>query len=168
MADSPPDAVTQIEASIVTLLRRAVDPRGNRRLYAEAGVDLERSGSVMLARIEELEPARLSDLAAAAGVEMSTASRQVARLVDQGLVERAPDPEDRRAVLHRLTPEGRTARSRVGSAIRSWFERALAEFPPDDREQLAVLLGRFVTALVDQQGPPAEEQDLARAGSQRG
>jgi len=145
---SEPDPVAQIEGAIVTLLRRANDPRGNRQIYDMAGTDIERAGSVMLARLEELQPARLSDLAVAAGLELSTASRQVARLVDQGYVERTPDPADGRAALHRLTPAGRDLRTRLKRAVRAWFQHALSDFDERDQARLATLLGRFVESLV--------------------
>lgn len=149
------DPVAQIEDAIVTLLRRANDPRGNRQIYEMAGTDIERAGSVMLARLEELEPARLSDLALAAGLELSTASRQVARLVDQGYVERTPDPVDGRASLHRLTPAGRDLRKRLKKAVRAWFQHALSDFDEPDQAQLASLLERFVQSLVAEPEPSA-------------
>ena len=150
---SKSDPVAEIEVAILTLFRRANDPRGNRQIYEAAGTDLERAGSVMLGRIQELEPARLSDVAAAAGVDLSTASRQVARLVDQGYVERSPDPHDGRAVLHRLTPEGRELRARLHRAIRDWFEQCLTDFSDAEQVQLSELLGRFVTRLGEMSDP---------------
>lgn len=148
-----PDAIARIEAALVTLVRRATDPRGNREINRSAGVDIERAGAVMLARIEELEPARLSDLAEAAGVDTSTASRQVARLVDEGYVDRGADPDDRRASAHRLTPAGRKVRQRLKAARREWFEDVLEDFDPGEREQLATLLERFVDHMQ-----PADDQ----------
>lgn len=141
------DAIARIEAAIITLVRRATDPRGNRRINRLAGVDIERASSGMLARIEVLEPARLSDLAEAAGVDTSTASRQVARLVDDGLVERGVDPHDRRASAHRLSPAGRAVRQKLAIARRQWFEEVLTDFEARDRQQLAELLERFVERM---------------------
>ena len=43
------------------------------------------------------------------GSTLSSATSIVDRLVDKGLVERAPDPEDRRVVICRLTEMGREA-----------------------------------------------------------
>src|SRR3954451_23887300 len=42
-------------------------------------------------------------------VTSGTMTNRVDRLAARGLVERLPDPHDRRGVLVRLTPEGRTA-----------------------------------------------------------
>ncbi|WCO65147.1 MarR family transcriptional regulator [Iamia majanohamensis] len=138
------DAIATIEGALITLVRRANDPRGNREMHRTAGADIERAGAVMLARVEEHEPARLSVLADAAGVEVSTASRQVARLVEEGYVSREPDPDDRRASAHRLTPAGRDLRRRLAAARRAWLEGVLADFDADDVATFAHLLGRFV------------------------
>lgn len=142
------DPVGQIETAVLALLRRANDPRGNRQINEMAGTDIERAGAVMLSRIDEMQPARLSDLAEAAGVEMSTASRQVARLVDQGYVLRTADPADARATLHRLTPTGRGLRGRLRKAVTAYFERALDDFEVQERAELGALLTRFVDGLL--------------------
>lgn len=141
------DAIARIEAALITLIRRATDPRANRDVNRAAGVDIERAGAVMLARVEELEPVRLSELAEAAGVDTSTASRQVARLVDDGLVVRGADPDDRRASAHRLSPSGREVRQRLNIARRAWFDDVLADFDPDERARFADLLERFVAHM---------------------
>ncbi|MFV0318661.1 MAG: MarR family winged helix-turn-helix transcriptional regulator [Microthrixaceae bacterium] len=142
------EPVRRIESAVLALLRQANDPRGNDKIYERAGSDIERAGSVMLARIEELQPARLSDLATAAGVKVSTASRQVARLVEQGYVTRTVDPLDARASLHRLTPAGRGLRGRLRRAVTSFFEEALTDLNEHETELLANLLSRFVDGLL--------------------
>ncbi len=147
------DQIARIEAALVLLVRRANDPRGNKTINQAAGVDIERASAVMLARVEELEPARLSELADAAGVDISTASRQVARLVDDGYVERRADPDDRRASAHRLTPEGRDVRARLTTARRAWFEEVLADFDAEERAVLATLLERFVARMQPDDEP---------------
>lgn len=143
----PIDDIARIEVALIALVRRANDPRGNRRIQQAAGTDLERAGSVMLARVAEHEPARLSVLAEAAGVEVSTASRQVARLVDEGYVVRGPDPDDGRALAHRLSPAGRHLRTRLLDARRAWLTQLLDGFDGDDRAAFAHLLDRFVESM---------------------
>ena len=50
---------------------------------------------------------RLNDLADRMGVSPPTASRSVDALHELGLVERVPDPRDRRALRIDLTPSGK-------------------------------------------------------------
>ncbi|MBW8486635.1 MarR family winged helix-turn-helix transcriptional regulator [Actinomadura parmotrematis] len=54
-------------------------------------------------------------------------------LQERGLIERAPDPADRRVHLLSLTAEGRRVREAVRAAIREREERLLARVPAADR-----------------------------------
>ena len=55
------------------------------------------------------EDQRMGSISNYLGSTLSSATSIIDRLVDKGLVERAPDPEDRRVVICRLTPTGREA-----------------------------------------------------------
>ena len=140
-------AVERIDAALVRLVRRVTDARTTAMVNEWAGVEVERSGFVLLARIEELPDARLAELAEAADVDVSTASRQVARLVEQELVTRSPDPCDHRALLHRLSPRGADALARLRRARRRWIDEITAGFSPSERAAFAELFERFVDRL---------------------
>ena len=150
--EAPVDPEARIEHALVNLVRRATDPRGNASLKARSGIDLERAASVLLSRVDELGPARLSDVAAAAGVEISTASRPIARLVEQGYVERSTDPADGRACLLRCTPAGREVMQRWRAARHEWLRDVLHEFDPSEREAFAELFDRFVARVITLSG----------------
>ena len=49
---------------------------------------------------------RVTDLAGCANLDTSTVSRHVAQLQRTGLIERTPDPDDRRAQRVELTAAG--------------------------------------------------------------
>ena len=51
-------------------------------------------------------PQRMGNVAACLGSSLSAATSMTDRLVDKGLVERVTDPDDRRVVMCRLTPDG--------------------------------------------------------------
>jgi DNA-binding MarR family transcriptional regulator len=146
------DAESRIEQSLIDLVRRVTDPRGNASMKAKSGIDLERAATVLLVRIDELGPARLSDVALAAGVEISTASRPVARLVEQGYVERGTDPADGRACLLRVTPTGQDVLRRWRAARHEWLRDVMEGFDTDEREQFAGLFERFVARVVATSG----------------
>ena len=57
----------------------------------------------------------LKGLASRLGLDNSTLSRTVESLVKDGLVERTPSKEDRRATVIRLNENGRAARERINS-----------------------------------------------------
>jgi DNA-binding MarR family transcriptional regulator len=71
-----------------------------RRALSAGAVDL-------LMRLHTGEPAGVGELARAAGVSSRNVTGLVDTLVRAGMVERAPDPADRRAVLVSITDVGR-------------------------------------------------------------
>ncbi|GLW07039.1 putative transcriptional regulator, MarR family protein [Microtetraspora sp. NBRC 13810] len=68
----------------------------------------------------------------------------------RGLIERTPDPGDRRARLLSLTEEGRRVRDSAQAGIQRNEERLLGRFPADDRRAFL----RVLRALADL--PPEE------------
>ena len=98
----------------------------------------------------ELSPGRLLR---ATLVTSGTMTNRVDRLVDRGLVERHPDPDDRRGVLVRLTCEGRTAVDGAFTALIAAEKALLDELPGADQRALAGLLRRLLAPFADP--PPA-------------
>jgi DNA-binding MarR family transcriptional regulator len=70
-----------------------------------------------LVHIRDREPASPTEVAAAAGVPMTTLRDNIQRLVDRKLVRRTPNPVDGRSYLLRLTRRGRTAADASGDAL---------------------------------------------------
>jgi DNA-binding MarR family transcriptional regulator len=66
----------------------------------------------------------------------------VEALLAQGLVDRKPSAEDRRAQLVSLTTEGRAAFRAMAAAHGDWIGDAFAGLTPAEAEQLMALLGR--------------------------
>src|SRR3954463_14029766 len=66
-------------------------------------------------------------------VTSGTMTNRVDRLALRGLVERLPDPRDRRGVLVRLTPEGRTTVDRAFEELLAAEQGGLAGLPDRDR-----------------------------------
>jgi DNA-binding MarR family transcriptional regulator len=67
----------------------------------------ERARHKLLAAIVKHEPATLNQVAAAVGRGAPAVSRSVDALVRAGLVERSPDPDNRRRLAMRLSDAGR-------------------------------------------------------------
>lgn len=84
-------------AQLVSLLSR-LTPRTGLSLVA---------GST-LATLERRGPSRVTELAETQSVSQPAMTGLVGRLAAQGLVERSPDPDDRRGVLVAVTGTGRT------------------------------------------------------------
>jgi DNA-binding MarR family transcriptional regulator len=90
---------------------------------------------------------RLNDLAARMGSSAPTASRAVDALADAGLVERLPDPSDRRAVQIELTAAGRAQVETRMARVAEAFRPAAARLSEADRTRLAELLARLAHEL---------------------
>ncbi|MFC4910984.1 MarR family winged helix-turn-helix transcriptional regulator [Actinomadura gamaensis] len=126
--------------SRVSRLARHLD-RARRAVFAEHDLEswefdvltaLRRAGAPY-----ELSPGRLLR---ATLVTSGTMTNRIDRLTEAGLVERHPDPADKRGVLVRLTEAGRT---RVDAAFAALLEREhaiLDALSPADRETLGGLL----------------------------
>lgn len=87
-------------------------------------------------------------------------TKRIDRLEEAGLVERRPDPDDRRAVLIRLTRRGRGVIDRALEAMLVVERRAVTEALPAtaDRDRLVELLRVLMCAF--------EQADAGRARTQ--
>lgn len=127
-------------------LRLAIT-RTARRLRQSAGSGPGPASVAALATIERLGPTTPSELADSEGIKRPTATRIVAKLEAEGLVARAPDPEDGRCSLISATPEGRELLRRLRSRKDAYLARRLRELPERDLATLrraAAILERML------------------------
>ena len=82
-------------------------------------------------------------------VTSGTMTNRVDRLTARGLVERLPDPHDRRGVLVRLTPEGKATVDHAFEALLEAEQTFLASLPDRDRTRLAGLLRTLLAPFAD-------------------
>ena len=88
------------------------------------------------------------DVAAEVGRHASSVSRVVDQLVELGLLDRTPDPTDRRQVLVSLTPEGRRVVRAFEHLDRALSTRLFASFDSSDAARLAGYLDRLAAAAA--------------------
>lgn len=130
-----------------------------------------------LAALDRRGKCRITELAALQGVAQPSMTALVASLEQAGLVQRTPDPTDRRAVLVSLTPEGLTylAARRHGGAQR--LATLIEQLSPTDAAALnaavpALLRLRELQEQALDQGAPkpaarSEAVGVTRAGASR-
>jgi DNA-binding MarR family transcriptional regulator len=80
-------------------------------------------------------------------VTSGTMTNRVDRLAHRGLVERFPDPSDRRGVLVRLTVAGKSAVDGAFETLLSSERDLLSDLAPEDRNRLAALLKQLMVPL---------------------
>ncbi|HET7451682.1 MAG TPA: MarR family transcriptional regulator, partial [Thermoanaerobaculia bacterium] len=73
----------------------------------------------------------------------------VHRLVDAGLVDRHPDPRDRRRVRLTLTGRGRALLRRCPDSAQQQLVRAIEELSARERRAFAGSLGRIVAGMAE-------------------
>jgi DNA-binding MarR family transcriptional regulator len=99
------------------------------------GVTMAQCHAIM--EIDAAGELNLKDLASRLGLDKSTLSRTVESLVKEGLAERAPSAQDRRASVIRLNEKGRTARDRIHSTWNRICRDMFRSVPREKHEQLS-------------------------------
>ena len=84
----------------------------------------------VLLKLERHEGLKQSDLAEYLDIQPITLTRLVDRLCDNGLIERRPDPNDRRAKRLYLTPAARPLLDRIAVQVEELAETVLAGVDP--------------------------------------
>lgn len=123
--------------SRISRLARHLD-RARREAFADHGLETS-DFDVLSALRRSGQPYQLSPghLVQQTLVTSGTMTHRVDRLVGKGLVERLPDPADRRGVLVVLTPAGRSAVDGAFAALLVREKQLLADLDPDTTAQVA-------------------------------
>jgi len=82
------------------------------------------------------------------------------QLVTEGLVERVPIPEDKRAFVVRLTARGKRQFDAMAAAHERWIIEMLSVLPQSERDRLYAGLGKLKRGLQD--GPSVSPRLAAR------
>lgn len=101
----------------------------------------------VLLALWEAEGATQTALAERLAIEQPTMANTLKRMERDGLIERVPDPEDRRQARVHLTPRARALEAVLTGAARAANEAALAGLGPEEREQFLALVRRVIANL---------------------
>lgn len=126
---------------------------------AQCREELERAAYLLLARLVDEGPQRLSTLAEAVHSDPSTVSRQVAQLVALELVQRHPDPQDGRAARLTVTEAGRRVFTEHRRIRNQHIAAVLADWPGQDVQRLVALLDRLNTDFESYRARPALREE---------
>jgi DNA-binding MarR family transcriptional regulator len=138
--------LAELEREMSVLVRRAL-----RRLWTEEsdrGV-LDRWTYAFLVRLSD-GPMRIGEAARSFGIDKSTASRHLKRLVKGGFAEASVDAGDARSSVVRITPFGVTRLAEARTARMEPIRRVFAAWPEEERRTLARLLARLNSELDEQ------------------
>ena len=131
------DIVARIDEQFVRAFRRV--RRGTTRVLAPFGIS---GGQARALRVlgRAGEPMRVGDVAARLEIVPRSATTMVDALEGAGLVERRPDPDDRRSVLVALTKAGRDLLGRMAAARREIAESLFGHLSVVQQSDLLGLL----------------------------
>lgn len=121
-----------------------VRERTKAQISAMAHDQLDVAVYTALWRLAADGPMRASALAEALYSDPSSVSRQVAQLVEKGLVRREADPVDGRASILVVTDSGHDAAETMRRRRNENLGRVIADWSENDRARFVALLDRFV------------------------
>lgn len=151
MATNAQDAagieLAAIERALEQLLRLYASRKVHTRRSAAAGVMITQQGYLLLRRLHEDGDLPMGELARITQMDPAAAGRQVRQLEEDGLVTRTRGEDDGRVVVVTVTPRGAAVRQRLSTVGEDHMSDVLSDWPAEDREQLALLLPRFVEGL---------------------
>ena len=147
-AGRPLDSVNR---TLSRLVRLSSSRSAFARQAAAAGVSLTQPSYALLRIVIDGGGVAMGELARLAHMDVGLATRQVTRLVEDGLAERWSDPADGRVTRVSTTREGERVAGALQRVRLDHLERALARWSAQDLQQLDALLTRFVT---DTSGTP--------------
>jgi len=141
------DTIRDLEQEVGVLIRRIRRVIGTRA--REVHESLQPASYLILAHLAEAGPTRASSIVEHFDIDKGAISRQVAHLVDLGLVECTPDPDDGRARLISVTDEARRRMEDVGTHRRKLVAERLGDWPERDLARFVTDLARYNEALSD-------------------
>ena len=109
-----------------------------------AGVQARGYHYRLLATLDEYGPASQAELGRRSGIHVSDMVATINELADRGLVQRAPDPSDRRRNIISLTTAGKRQLRRLEKQLDATQEQLLAPLSAAERAQLTELLSRLL------------------------
>ncbi|NRF94429.1 winged helix-turn-helix transcriptional regulator [Paenibacillus frigoriresistens] len=78
----------------------------------------------------------LNELSEILSIDTSTLSRQVQQLVENNLINRLPDPKDRRYVVLSLTEKGEKQYHEIAKTMEEYVLGIFQHVPPEKKEQV--------------------------------
>ncbi|CDO37057.1 DNA-binding transcriptional regulator, MarR family [Novosphingobium mathurense] len=125
---------------------KMIEKRLRRNFEDQFGTTLPRF-DIMATLDRAREGMRMGELSRALLVSNGNVTAIVRQLLDQGLVNSQPDPEDRRSAIVSLTPKGCDQFRVLAEAHHGWVREALADFSEENQQQLLALLTQLKSSI---------------------
>lgn len=133
---------------VLDAIRRIVQTLRESSRQAERRAGLTGAQLFVLHKLDENPRSSVNELAAHTHTHQSSVSAVVTRLVEQGLVQRAPSDTDGRRVELTLSPQGRRIAARMPDPAQARLVASIERLAPARRRQLASALGEVADTLA--------------------
>jgi MarR family transcriptional regulator, lower aerobic nicotinate degradation pathway regulator len=143
-----PARLRRLPSRLLTQTAMHADRLANQGL---ARADARKWHYAVLAALQEFGPASQATLSRRTGIYRSDLVAVTNELAGRGLIERAPDPADRRRNVITMTPQGRRYLRQLDKLVATIQDDLLAPLSQPERDQLVRLLAR----LLDYHAPAA-------------
>ncbi|HVS58486.1 MAG TPA: MarR family transcriptional regulator [Candidatus Saccharimonadales bacterium] len=139
--------IDKLADAMTFLVRSMHRPRAWEEIVKRAGVELDRPGVAILHSLalcsKEQAKCNVQYLAHHLGVEAPSVSRKIQELEQDKFIDRSVDPQDKRAVVLKLTAKGSKVLERIQRAKRDALTAQLRHWDTKDRQQFVELFYRF-------------------------
>ncbi|WP_318479260.1 bifunctional helix-turn-helix transcriptional regulator/GNAT family N-acetyltransferase [Photobacterium leiognathi] len=127
----------------------------SRQLVRQLGMLNSQCGQLALTPVQahtliELEqgPCTVNQMSERLRVDKSNASRNLAMLLNQGLIDSVPNPDDKRSLLSQLTSDGKSTLTALHHQLDQDTQAILDQLDQDEIDQLESSLLRYYKALT--------------------
>lgn len=140
-ARKTPDRLRRQASRLLSQLTARSDRLINEGL---AQVDARKWHYAVLASLQEYGPGSQAELSRRTGIYRSDMVGVLNELAERDLVERVPDPDDRRRNIITISARGRRRLPRLDKVLDDLQDELLAPLSPAERDQLVQLLTRLL------------------------
>lgn len=144
-AVSRTEGLRELEGEVGVMIRRVRRVIGERARAVHP--DLLPASYLMLGYVRDHGPVRASVVGSVFDIDKGAISRQVQHLIDLGLLDRSPDPDDGRATLLAASADAVRRLEEVADQRRVQLAERLGDWTAEDLADFTAALRRYNEAL---------------------
>jgi len=114
----------------------------------------------VLMEIGKAKEVSVVELVSIMGLDKSTLSRTIDGMVELGLVERFPNPGDRRYINLNLTHQGKNLFNNINCTFDQYYRDVFAAIPPEKHQQVVDSVNLLAKAIAEKSNSECCQEEL--------